>query len=284
MINAVVAKKYVWGLFNPKPFEDAYRYDEREGLIVVADGITRDPKGMSVLPEKRSIVGGVKFVLKYKKPSDAKKAANTFSDKAFDSMKGFNRNNRDELAVLQSFIRGNKAVDSLNKQYNPYPDYLENDYFGCVAAIASIQRGVLTYGFISDCGVAVFDVNGNLQFKTNDEGPNSKGSIDNEIYERYSERFNNPDGRKRIRSEYRNNPANPLAYGALTGEGSAIGYVKTGQRNLTPGDFVFVYSDGLEHVLQLGEFSDKVRNGDIAGIEKLCQKKVKTEGTLVYSC
>ncbi len=220
--------------------------------------------------------------MKYPKPRPAKRAADTFSNKAIESMMGFARNNRNGNAVLQSFGIGNKALKSLNFQYNPNPDYLENDYLACVAAMASIQGGVLSYGFIADCGVAVFDNNGNILFKTNDEGPNTRGSIDEDVYEKYSERFNNPDGRKRIRREYRNNPGNPLAYGALTGEDSAMHYVRTGQVGVAPNDLVFVYSDGLEHVLHLGEFSDKVRRRGLAGIEKLCNRTVRTEGTLLY--
>ncbi len=57
MINAVIAKN-PWNL---KPFEDSYRYDEHENLIVVADGITRDPIRMPVLPERKDYIGWLRF-------------------------------------------------------------------------------------------------------------------------------------------------------------------------------------------------------------------------------
>lgn len=117
-----------------------------------------------------------------------------------------------------------------------------------------------------------------------DEGPCSE--IDYLLKTEYSTpehsvSFRLPEGRKIVRAQFRNNIANELAYGALTGESVAMHYVRTGQWEIKPGDIVAVHSDGLNHVLDDGMFIDKIRQKDIEGIRKVCQKKVKTEGTMV---
>ena len=88
----------------------------------------------------------------------------------------------------------------------------------------SVEQAALTGESIS-----VQEGNGR-KFMTPNEGPNSKGSIDADIKSKYKTGFKFPEGRKIIRSEYRNNPIQPLAYGALTGEENAMRYAE-GENN-----------------------------------------------------
>ncbi len=206
-----------------RPEEDSFRYSKKsnEIIIAVADGITRD------------LVKG-----KYPDPSPAKIAADLFC----------------ESFLKKSSLRYvNDQIKRLNNEENPMKDYLENDFWACVAVGGVIKDYKLSYEFIADCGLAVFNKEGKLKFKTANEGPNSKGSIDEEVKKKYSTGFNKPKGRKIIRSKYRNNLDEPLAYGALTGEKNAEHYVGGGEIDLEEEDYVLFYTDGMIPLI----FSDK---------------------------
>ncbi len=263
---------------NFRPQEDSWGAYSYPKIFAAADGITRDPRGMPVISH-RNHLKMIEFFLKYPRPSPAKYAADAFC-RVFQEvvLDFYDKNNN---AVLEGFREANKEIKKLNEEHNPHPDYLENDFWACVAVGAVREKGVLSYGFIADCGIAVFDGSG-LTFRTPNEGPNSKGSIDDDVLRKYQTTFAFPEGRKIIRSLYRNNPQEPLAYGALTGEEAALQYVRTGQVEVEPlRDTAVVYTDGLEEVVFSQEFSKTLKCRDHLLLEPYCKKKVKTEGTLV---
>jgi len=234
------------------PIEDSFKHfvNENVGIFAVADGITRDPIKNS-----------------YPNPSPAKEVADLFC-KIF--MK------------KQSLKFINQQIKKLNQEKNLNPDYLENDLWACVGVGGVIENYKLNYEFIGDCGVAIFDKNGNLKFKTNNEGPNSKGSIDKEIKEKYKTSFSEKKGRELIRSKYRNNPKEKLAYGALTGEKNAEHYIKKAKKNLVNGDYALFYSDGAIPII----FSDKFNIAkEFNSLERYFKKNIEkiggAEGTLI---
>ena len=47
-------------------------------------------------------------------------------------------------------------------------------------------------------------------------------------------------------------------------------------------DTLIVYTDGLERIVLSGEFADKLIQKNFAAIRKLCKRRVKTEGAIVY--
>ncbi|MEM4270820.1 MAG: hypothetical protein QXO70_01850 [Candidatus Pacearchaeota archaeon] len=265
-----------------KPEEDSYGFSRKHQLVAIADGVTRDPKNMPILPDsKKDIPGMARFFLNYPRPSPAKRAADAFVKTYLQAMTSFKE--KDAQAIYEAFKEVNNQIRILNLCYNIFPDYLENDYWACVAAGTTLReqdkQKILSWGFISDCGVAVFDENGNIVFKTKNEGPNEK--IDKERDKVYGS-FRFPEGRKATRRIYRNNPQNPLAYGALTGEEEAMHYVRTGELELKPGNILVVYTDGLEHILISDKFAEKIKQKRFGEIRGLCRRKVKTEGSLVY--
>ena len=270
--------------------EDSYEYDESCGLMVVADGITRDPKNLPVLPNKKEFLGMLKFFWNYpgsklkfwrREISPAKRTADRCCTSFMGAMRSFDR--KDAKAIYSSLSIGNKEIKNLGEEYNPEPDYLENDYWGCVAAGCALRKEegqrILSYGYIADCGIVVFSSGNDKKFRTMNEGPNSKGSIDEDIKEKYKTGFRFPEGRKIIRSKYRNNPEQPLAYGALTGEENAMKYVCTGEIEIEKGDIVIIYTDGLEDIVQSGELSEAI---DLGAMKTYCQKNVGSEGTMIY--
>ena len=260
---------------NLKPMEDSFGFSQDGNRIVVADGITRDPKGMPILPSMRNLIGMANFFINYPRPSPAKVAANLCSE---TFVKSSEKNSGEILKEANRII---KEFNSRYFQQNGDLDYLENDYPACVASGVVVEGEKMNWGFIADCGVAVFDKNGNRKFQTKNEGPNSNGSIDEDIIRRYKLKFSQPEGRRLIRSRYRNNPGNALAYGALTGEQTAEHYIQTGELKLSDGDLIAVYSDGVEDALKYPEFEKSIKRRDFKLMEDICRNSIRSEGTLV---
>jgi hypothetical protein len=274
MIKAITTENWKLRLLK-HPSEESYSFHPDTGAFSVADGVTRDP--MEFFQD--GFLGKLKFTFNYPRPSPAKIAANIFCQTFPVVIRDFRT--IDEKTVRQAFQESNTRIRDWNNENIPYIDYVTNDYAGCVASAAVQKSGVLTWGFITDCGVAVFDNNGELRFRTPSEDPHRLDSYVWQDPYLKEKSWNHPEARARIRSNYRNNPSEPHSFGVLTGQEEAMSYVRTGTQETNPGDYLLVYSDGLEPVIFSGEFSDKLRQGDTEGLEKLCRKKVRTEGTLV---
>lgn len=273
--------------------EDSYEYDEKDGLMVVADGITRDPKNMPVLPNRKELAGMLKFFWNYpgsklkfwkREISPAKITADRCCNAFMGAMRSFDC--KDARAIYLSYGKVNEEINILKEKHNPEPDYLENDYWGCVSAGSAIReeegQRILSYGYIADCGIAVFGNGNGKKFWTLNEGPNSKGSIDADIKEKYKTGFKFPEGRRIIRSEYRNNPKQLLAYGALTGEENAMKYVRVGEIEIEKRDIVIIHTDGLEDIVKSGELSEAIDLEYLNSTINYCKKRVRNEGTMVF--
>ena len=265
------------------PTEDAYRFLQAGDVKIIAnaDGITRDPRIGKII-DISTILGKIKFVPFYPRLSPAYESARRFCNKFVRSIERFPQYYASKITLKDAFCNTNQSIAKFNEKYFPKPDYMKKDLAGCVASGALILGRDVFYGFIADSGFIVFDKKGNIGFKTPNEGPNSKGSIDEVVARRHKTSFKYPRGRAFIRSHYRNNPSEPLSYGALTGEATAMHYVKTGYYELREGEIPMVFTDGLEEALLSGKFADLIRRGKFFSIRNFCRKKVKTEGSLVY--
>ena len=255
------------------PIEDQYYANDTEAIV--ADGITRDPIGIDDFT-KYSVVD---FLKNYPRPSGAEFAAKTICD-SFKETKGL---------LKDRLVKANENVKELNNKYLKNCDYLENDYYGAVAACISIDNDTLNYAYICDSGVIVYDNKGNIKFKTDD---------DKEIYsDPYIEAtgitWYLPEERVMVRKQFRNNPNNIVdgkcvSYGALTGEDTAIGFIKTGSVKIDKDDTIIVYSDGMSNYLTDKEFINNIINFNKDAFEKYMHnkpleddKKYGSERTLV---
>lgn len=249
-------------LNNKFPIEDQFYASENEA--VVADEITRDPIGVGDL----STCSQKEFLAKYPRPSGAELAAKEICY-TFSKTSGLLR---DRL------IQCNNAVKKLNDRYILECDYLENDYFGAVASCVSSKNDILDYAYICDCGVIVYDNLGNIKFQTEDDK------------ERYSDPFINkigipwnlPEARVIVRRDYRNNLDNTyngrcISYGAITGEITAINFIKTGQIELSNGDTVLVYSDGFTKFLHDKDFISQIINFEKDKFENYIEIKAQSD-------
>ena len=231
------------------PLEDQFFF--RNNFAIVADGITRDSYGCLDLKK----VSSETILKNYPNPSPATKAAMTVCE---TFKKSQNANDLKKLMCL-----ANSMLTNLNK--NVKCNYLENDYAACVAAVAYINKNRLFYSYICDCGVIVWDKNGNIRFQTTDDK-----SVYSDPYiakALVSNPWHTPMGRVVTRSLYRNNPNHIIngkcvSYGALTGEKEAEYFIKEGSILLNPGDTVAVYSDGFTPYFKLPDFFENLDNLD----------------------
>lgn len=238
------------------PIEDQFYASENEAII--ADGVTRDPIGVDDF-SKYSLK---ELLAKYPRPSGATLAAkeicNTFS-KTSGSLK-----NR--------LIECNKSVKKLNDKYIVECDYLENDYYSSVASCVHIENDILNYAYICDCGVIVYDKFGNIKFQTKNDK-----EIDSDPYAIVLP-WNLKETRVHIRKTYRNNlntvkDGKCISFGVLTGEESAIHFIKEGQIKLSKGDLVLVYSDGFSKFLHDQDFISQIINFEKEKFENYISSK-----------
>jgi len=278
-----------------KPVEDAYAISNDGKTIAVADKITRDPIRTPVLrfpKHKLDILGYLgltRFFANYPESGNdvSGLACSLFTTNHWKD--GSCKEVRDEVEQINLAIGRLNEYTKLSNHWKEF-DYLEHDIPGCVAAGAVENNGKVSYFYIADCGIAVYDRLGNIKFRTNNEGPNSRGSIDEDVAVKFRTGFSSPKGRRIIRELYRNKPDNMLSYGALTGEKEAMSYVRTGETSVDEGDVLMGYSDGLEDMIEAREFRRLLLEGigrrDFGVMKerlaKFCKSKVRSEGTLVY--
>ncbi len=244
------------------PVEDQFYASENEAIV--ADGITRDPIGISDLSNGSQR----EFLEKYPRPSGAELAAKEICNTFFNTTG----------TLKDRLIKCNINVKKLNNKYISNCDYLENDYFGAVAACVSINDHTLSYVYICDCGIIIYDNLGNIKFQTENDK------------ELYSDPFINkigipwylPEARIIVRRDYRNNLNNIqdgkcISYGAITGEDSAISFIKSGQISLSNGDIILVYSDGFNKFLHDKEFISQIINFNKNKFENYIETKSKSD-------
>lgn len=241
------------------PIEDQYYV--KDNIAIVADGITRDPVGVFDLKS----VPFSEFLEKYPRPSGAELAARTII-KTFKISNG---------SLKEKLIKCNEMVKKLNEKYIKNCDYLQNDYYGAVAAAALIQDGYLYYSYICDCGIIVYDKEGNIKFKTIDDKEKYSDPYIDIITEKTP--WNLPETRVIVRKKFRNNLNNIIdgkcvSYGVLNGEESAIEFIKEGKIKLDKDDLVIIYSDGFTSLLYRQDFINQILNFNKLSFEKYIEE------------
>ncbi len=253
-------------------------------MVAVADGITRDPPSLDFL-DQGTLLGKVQFALKYPRPSPAKIAADTFCDSFLEFL--LTRKESNESILSPAFAYANQRIKRLNQDNLEKVDYLENDFWACVASGGIVNNNKLYWSYITDCGVCVFDKGGELKFRTTNDKQEADGNVDFKGMD-----WKNPRWRRKRREEYRNNPEKIIngqlaSFGALTGEETALPFVKQGQVDLEKGDYVLFYSDGIESTIYSEEFREHLSEEGLENLKNFCKKIHRKgnyrEGTLVAS-
>lgn len=246
------------------PLED--QYYATDNLAVVADGITRDPIGVNDI----SKISFEELIKLYPRPSGAQMASEAIAD----SFKNFCGDLKEQLIIA------NKRVKKLNDKFITNCDYLQNDYYGSVASCVYIENNILYYAYICDCGVIVYDKNGNIKFQTEDD----KELYSDPYINKIGIPWHLPEARVIVRRDYRNNLKNIqddkcVSYGAITGEESAISFIKTGSLKLEFGDIIIVYSDGFVNFLREKSFIYNLLNFTKSKFESYVEDLAKKDYT-----
>ncbi|MFH1425127.1 MAG: hypothetical protein ABIG28_00140 [archaeon] len=272
-------------LHNPKhhsnlfnwPEEDSFKYliQKNKTIVAVADGITRDPIGLPHLPDYHTLIGEIELAIEYPIPSPAKKAADLFCESFIKHSKTISKPNLN--SIKKSIIYSNHKIKLLNK--NTKIDYLEKDFAACVASAGIIQRDTLYYAHITDCGIVMFNKKGKLKFKTKNEQPSPEIE---KIAKKQNTSFREPKWRSYVRSHFRNNPEEPLSYGAFTGEKTALHFTRFEKTKIEKGDYLIFYSDGMFPIVFSKNFNITKHFPDLKEyIENEVEKIGGSEGTIV---
>ncbi len=246
------------------PEEDYFYFDDN--IFCVADGVTRDLIGGEIKPYPKTKEEAEYIANHYPNPSGAFEASKIISNHFVEYLKE-NKEKFNDIkdAVKESIKKANSDVWRINE--NRKIDYIGQDLF-CSEAVGGIILGDNLFCFgIGDCYIKVFDENEKEIFSTEN---------DHEWMEKFekdylkSGEYNWMDPRYRllIRGALRNNyivtyNGEKVGYGALTGEDSAINFVKIYKVPLINAKYIVAYSDGcMQYFENEAETKETLKNPD----------------------
>jgi len=223
------------------PEEDYYYV--QNNIFCVADGVTRDLIGGEIRPYPQTKEEAKYIAEHYPNPSGAFEASKIIVN---NFVKYMTNKEANEENVKDAIIKANKDVWKINKNRNI--DYVGEDLYCSEAVGGIISNGVLYCFAIGDCYIKVFDKNYKEIFCTENDHlwmeEFEKDYLKSGEYE-----WMNPRYRLLIRGALRNNyivthNGRKVGYGALTGEESAIQFVKIYKVDLKAAKYICAYSDG----------------------------------------
>ena len=196
------------------PYEDATLVDPTTAAFAVADGATR-----AEYPDAIAGSTAIANVVVAGLVANANTAA------------------RDLRAAFEAANRYARSVNHIPRA--------GAEEYSAVAVVAHIDKARhLRFAFLGDCGLAVYTKANDARLET----PNGLDAAQAHLRKRG---LDDPDERRRYVATFlRNNPqatdaeGSPVGFGALTGEPSALSFVRSGELVLVAGDTVLAFSDG----------------------------------------
>ncbi len=280
------------------PDEESLFFNPKRGLMVVADGVTRDlQNGRAATADP---LGALGIFFNYPRPSPAKNAADIVTYSVHEAFKENNgsRGLWEAMRYANRELARTHEISSRNGRvmigYTP-TNYLERDLPGCVAAVAHVDEGVVHWAYITDAGIARINANGDLVDKVQGDPPKSLAEFAGHNAELASmERegtlsWKHNRARQIVRGEFRNRPGNQHSYGVLTGEPTADHYIEAGSWKRDEDDTILVFTDGAGDVLfgrdgdVTSATAEYIRSGNMQKVFDELRKKVRSEGSLIYA-
>lgn len=247
--------------FNRKPNEDFFLISKKRPIFALADGVT----------QSRFEDGA------YAYPAGARAAAQIFCQSVVERIEEkfpFLKEIGDKKIIENAFDFANQRIWELNKQEGMAEklDYVVCDYFDTVGVAGFMAENKLFYGYVGDCGLAVFDKNDKLRFQTKDrvEPAVERGRA---IYGNWDELPQN-ERTKIFHRDFRNNPSGN-GYGSFTGEPGVKKYYEINSLVPKPRDLIIFYSDGFVDYLKFPEFIKILRAGDKEALDSFTLEKAK---------
>lgn len=245
--------------FDEKPNEDFFLVSKGYPIFSVADGVTQS-----------HFKNG-----KYAYPSGAKEAAQIFCrtsvkvlEKTFNNLTSKNI----EGAFRDAFNSANQEIKKLNLRYgiDKKLNYVEYDWFDTVGIAGAIIKNRLYFDYAGDCGLVIFDKNNHKKLQTRDDvRPAVKK------FEKLYPKHNLNERTLIMHRDFRNNP-NGNGYGSFSGEAGVERYYHFGSTQLTKGDLIIFYSDGLIGHLKIAKFIKLLRSLDKKDIDAFIMEKASS--------
>ncbi|MCX6764398.1 MAG: PP2C family serine/threonine-protein phosphatase [Candidatus Nealsonbacteria bacterium] len=250
--------------FNRKPNEDFYLISSVSPIFTVADGVTQG----------RFESGAYAF------PTGARAAAQIFCYTNLEFLeKNIDFKQKDNLGfnkalIEKSFNLANRRIKELNinEGINKKLNYFDYDWFDAVGALGFILGNNLYYGFVGDCGLAIFNKANQLKFQTKDEVQPFLEKA-KKIYKNWGELSFK---QKSIiqHKDFRNSHSGQ-GYGSFSGEEGVKKYYQIDRKSLNEGDLVIFYSDGFSDYFKEPVFIEILRRKDKKSLSVLTLEKAK---------
>jgi serine/threonine protein phosphatase PrpC len=229
--------------FDRKPNEDFYLISEILPIFAIADGVTQ------------SHFREGKFKGEYAFPAGAKVAAQIFCYTTLEFLeKNLPKQNKNfENLIKEAFNLANQKIKEFNisEGIDKKLDYFEYDWFDTVGITGFIVENTLYFGYVGDCGLAIFDKENKLKFQTKDQVAEAKKFV-KKLYKNWKN-FSFYKKTLILRKELRNRP-DGRGFGSFTGQEYVKKYYQIGKQNLREGDLVLFYSDGFLNYLKFPKF------------------------------
>ncbi len=241
------SENYIQANGHGTPLEDHLLVDEKGGIFILVDGVSRTNYGAS-----------------YPDPSPAEIAAKRFVESAYQNL--IITQELDCLVqdrILEALTAGNNAISHLNKElFSGSVDYLANDLAGVVGLIALLADRKLVAGYVGDVGIyriseQAVELLTDSQTKKVSELRRRPGGLSDETT-------------RQIRREIRNNPKHEMGFGVFTGEDAAFHFVQFQELLVIENEHILLASDGIAELVRGGPGT--LRNCDLASIASQAQE------------
>jgi len=249
--------------FDAKPNEDFYLVSKKFPIFTVADGVTQSHYKNG----------------EYAFPKGAKETAEIFCYKTIEYLEkqlDFKKPIEKEIknSIKEAFDFSDKKIKELNIRYgiDKKLNYIEYDWFDTVGVAGIILKNKIYYGYVGDCGLAIFDENNKLKFQTKDEVAPAVKRF-REMYKNWKD-FPQEKRTLIIHRDFRNNP-DKKGYGSFTGEEGVQDYYKLGIKELKNNDLIVFYSDGFCELLKDKNFVKILKEKNRKKLDNFILQKAK---------
>jgi len=225
------------------PQEDSYYHSVKNGVFVVADGVTHEPTDPVLYPM----------------PSDAYEVARIICHEVVEYLE---KKDFSEETIKKTYEAANKKVLSFNKKSSLYKNRENNGYTigAATSSMVWIKDSKLLYGVLDDCFISIF----------------SADLVDHPMLPSYVEQsakyvdgnfdWGKIETRKYWRKDIRNHKivvdGKEYGYGVIDGRKGFEQFLQLGEVQLKKGDLICVYTDGFIKLLQNLDFIKKLKNND----------------------
>lgn len=222
-------------------------------LFCVADGVTRDLIDGTSLKYPSTKEEAQSLIEKYPNPSGAAMASTICATSFIKYASSVDKISENSITEILKKI--NCDIWEINKNRTDI-DYVKEDLYGCVAVGGIITDDYLYCFSIGDCRIKLLDNDFDTIFDTENLNHNLLPYEEpEEFIKLYNSewKWENPKYREYYRKNIRNNVQRfengVYSFGVLTGEETALPFIKTSKIPLNKVKYILAYSDGCEECL-----------------------------------